>query len=110
MHAPGFMNVKIVRFSLNPKKGIAVCIVLMEQFLVLQYKKLVAVHQAVANNYLGSIWFDNTIISCTRAPQTVGLFLSLNTCEWASTSHLYLSPGLHDRGFFVVSIHILRNP
>jgi len=30
----------------------------------------------------------------------VGLFLSLNTCEWASTAHLYLSPGLHDRGFF----------
>lgn len=50
MHAPGFMNVKIVRCSLNPKKGIAACIVLMEQFLVLQYKKRVAVHLIVANN------------------------------------------------------------
>ena len=45
--------------------------------------------------------------SSTKAPQTVGLFLSLNTCGWASTAHLYLSPGLHDRGFFLGSIHIL---
>lgn len=67
MHAPGFMNVKIVRCSLNPKKGIAACIVLMVQFHALQYKKRVAVHQAVANNYLGSIWFDNAIIAGTEA-------------------------------------------
>ena len=48
MHAPGSMNVKIVRYSLNPKKGIAACIVPTVQFLVLQYKKRVAVHLIVA--------------------------------------------------------------
>jgi len=26
----------------------------------------------------------------------VGLFLSLNTCEWASTIHLYVGPSSHD--------------
>ncbi len=48
MHAPGSMNARIVRCFLNPKKVIAVCIVPMEQFLVLQYKKRVAVHLIVA--------------------------------------------------------------
>lgn len=49
MHAPGSMNVRIVRRYLSQKKEIAVSIVPMEQFHALRFKKRVAVHLIVAN-------------------------------------------------------------